>query len=260
MEDAATLKNTLLDKIAYHSFAGDGDGAKQPGIIFLGGYRSNMTGIKAAWLDQWARARGRRFVRFDYSGHGISQGRFEDLCISDWAADSATVLTQLTEGPQILVGSSMGGWIALLLAKRYPERIAGLIGIAAAPDFTQRRWAEFTPEQRQIVQQDGQIGLPSAYSDDPYIYTRRLFEDGRNNLVLQEPLDLPFPVRLLHGTADDAVPVDVALALLDHATCPDMRLTLIKDADHRLSDDTALGLLGQALDDITATRAGGPDG
>ena len=238
-------------RIAYHLTPGTG-----PGVVFLGGFRSDMGGTKALWLEDWARAQGRGFLRFDYSGHGASSGAFEDGCIGDWAADAMAVLA-LTEGPQVLVGSSMGGWIALLLARARPARVAGLVGIAAAPDFTEDSlWAGLSGTERATMMTAGQIERASDYSPEPYVFTRRLVEDGRAQLVLRSPLVLPFPVRLLQGTADADVPVSVALRLLDHATGPDIRLTLVKGADHRFSTPACLDLIGQAVDQVSA---GGTD-
>lgn len=242
--------------MAYHRVLPRGDGQALPGIVFLGGFRSDMTGTKATFLEAWATARGRAFLRFDYRGHGQSSGRFEEHGIGDWAADAEAVLDRLTAGPQILVGSSMGGLIALLIARRHPERVAGLIGIAAAPDFTEdSMWAGFDPGQRAALERDGQVALPSDYSDEPYVITRHLIEDGRQNLVLRDPLPLPFPVRLLHGTADADVPVERGLLLLDHMDCPDARLTLVKDSDHRFSGDRELALVGGAVAELTAAYA-----
>jgi pimeloyl-ACP methyl ester carboxylesterase len=223
-------------KLAYHTIAARGPGASAPGIVFLGGFRSDMTGTKALWLEAWARARGRAFLRFDYRGHGASSGAFEDHCIGDWADDAAAAVTRLTEGPQILVGSSMGGWIALLLAKRHPERVAALVGIAAAPDFTEDgMWGRFTEAERRRLMREGRLVQPSAYSDEPTVITRRLIEDGRRHLVLLSELTLPVPVRLVQGTADADVPHEWALRLLGHLASPDARLTLVKAADHRFS-------------------------
>lgn len=242
--------------LAYHSLSAKGDGASLPGVVFLGGFRSDMTGTKAIHLEDWARARRRTYLRFDYSGHGQSDGAFEDGCIGDWANDAARAIANLTEGPQILVGSSMGGWIALLMAKRMPERVAGLLGIAAAPDFTEdSMWAGFSDTQRAALMQDGRVELPSDYSDAPDVITRRLIEDGRDRLVLREPLPLPFPVRLLQGTADTDVPQEVALRLLAHMDCPDARLTLVKGADHRFSGPAELALISDTLDALTETVA-----
>jgi pimeloyl-ACP methyl ester carboxylesterase len=221
-------------------------------VVFLGGFRSDMIGTKAAWLADWAAARGRAFLRLDYSGHGRSDGAFEDGAIGDWFEDARAALEALTEGPQVLVGSSMGGWIALLLARVLPQRVVGLVGIAAAPDFTEdSMWARFDAGQRAALLHDGRIILPSDYDAAGYSITRRLIEDGRNHLVLRAPLSMPFPVRLLQGTADTDVPPAVALRLLDHATGPDIRLTLVKGADHRFSTPDCLALIAAAIDNVS---------
>ena len=215
-----------------------------------------MTGTKAARLEEWARGAGRAFLRFDYTGHGASSGAFEDGAISDWASDAYEAVTRLTAGPQILVGSSMGGWISLLLIKRLiaegaRDRLAAFIGIAAAPDFTEDSMAAgFTPAQAEKLAAAGRIELPSDYSDEPYVITRRLIEDGRSNLVLRSPLDLSFPVRLLQGTADTDVDRSVALRLLDHINGPDARLLLVKDADHRMSEPRELDLLIETVEAV----------
>mgnify|MGYP002361629475 FL=1 len=236
--------------IAYHRTPG-----REPGVVFLGGFRSDMTGSKAQALEVWAQATGRAYLRFDYSGHGASHGAFVDGAISDWREDAAAVITALTDGPQILVGSSMGGWIALLLARDMPEKVAGLVGIAAAPDFTERMWeAEFSLADRALLMEDGVFFRPSDYSDDPYPITLRLIEDGRQNLVLQGPLQLQVPVRLLQGTADIDVPPQVALVLLDHISGNDLRLTLVKDADHRFSTPACLALLTETLAEMLGPR------
>jgi len=234
-------------RLAYHRTDAAG-----PGIVFLGGFMSDMSGTKAIWLEDWARDQGRAFLRFDYSGHGESSGAFEDGCIGDWAEDAYQAVTHLTEGPQILVGSSMGGWIALLLARRMPKRVAGLVGIAAAPDFTEdSMWPGLTDAQRDEITTHGQTAVPNDYDDRPYILTRRLFEDGQRQLVLRSPLALPFPVRLVQGTNDEAVATSVPLRLLDHADCPDMRLTLVKGADHRFSTPDCLDLIAQAITQVS---------
>jgi pimeloyl-ACP methyl ester carboxylesterase len=239
-------------QVAYLRTAGAG-----PGVVFLGGFRSDMGGTKALALQDWATRQGRAFLRFDYSGHGASSGEFLDGCIGDWAADAVAVVDALTTGPQVLVGSSMGGWIALLVARARPDRVAGLVGIAAAPDFTEdSMWAGFSDAQRAEMAATGRVALASEYSDDPYVITQRLIEDGRRHLVLRNPLDLPFPVRLLQGTADADVPTAVALRLLEHASGPDIRLTLVKGADHRFSTPDCLAMIETALDGVLA-RVGG---
>jgi pimeloyl-ACP methyl ester carboxylesterase len=225
----------------------DGTG---PAVMFLGGFRSDMEGTKALWLDDWARERGRAFVRFDYSGHGASGGEFTEGCIGDWAEDAAAVLV-LVNGPAVLVGSSMGGWIALLLARAAPGRVAGLVTIAAAPDFTEdAMWAGFDAATQARLMAEGRVEVASEYGA-PYVITRRLIEDGRARLVLRDALELPFPVRMLQGTADRDVDQAVALRLLAHATGPDIRLTLVKGADHRFSSPACLNLVGQAVAEVS---------
>ncbi len=233
-------------RLALHLTPGSG-----PGVVFLGGFRSDMTGTKAVHLERWAKAQGRAFLRFDYSGHGASSGRFEDGGIDDWAEDAAAVLA-LTRGPQVLVGSSMGGWIALLLARSQPERVAGLVGIAAAPDFTEALWDGFSAAERAELLASGQVLRPSDYSDTPYPITRRLIDGGRRSLVLTSPLVLPMPVRLLQGTADSDVPPELALRLLHHIDGQDLSLTLVKGADHRFSTAPCLAQLTAAVKDVSA--------
>lgn len=242
----ATLTTAQGRTLAYVQTEGSG-----PGIVFLGGFKSDMTGTKAQFLEEWAKRQGRAFLRFDYSGHGQSSEDFVDGCIGDWAQDAIAAISALTTGPQILIGSSMGGWISLLVCKALPDRVAALIGIAAAPDFTEdSMWNGFNDAQRATLLADGQITLPTEYDDDPYIITRRLIDDGRNQLVLRDPLPLPFPVRLLQGSDDVDVPPAVALRLFDHAESPDMTLTLVKGADHRFSEPENLDLLARVLAEL----------
>jgi len=234
-------------RLAYHKTEGTG-----PCVVFLGGLKSDMMGTKAVFLEDWAKREGRAFLRFDYSGHGESSGAFTDGCIGDWAEDTLAAVEALTDGPILPVGSSMGGWQSLLLVRALPARIAGLVTIAAAPDFTEDGyWASFTEAQKKTLAETGQVELPSDYME-PYIITRRMIEDGRKQLVLRDPLHLPFPTRFLQGTADTAVSVATAVRLLEHAQGPDMQLQLVKDADHRFSDDRCLELLIQAVEEVAA--------
>ncbi len=235
--------------IAYHKMSSDKSGSVQPGIVFLGGFMSDMTGSKALALEEHCGNWGLGFVRFDYLGHGQSSGNFTDGTIGRWAEDAIAVLDELTQGPQILVGSSMGGWIMLLAALARPERIAGLIGIAAAPDFTEDlMWAEFTEEQRQTILSSGRFEQPSEYGDDPYVITRNLIEDGRNNLLLRAPLPIRCPVRLLQGMRDADVPWKTALRLEETLESEDVEVTLVKKGDHRLSEPEDLARLTRTLD------------
>ncbi|MBO9435516.1 alpha/beta hydrolase [Ruegeria sp. R13_0] len=239
------LETAQRRRLAYHKSEGAG-----PTLVFLGGLKSDMEGTKAVHLEAWAQARGQAFLRFDYSGHGESSEAFTDGCIGDWHEDTLAAVSTLTEGPLVVVGSSMGGWQALLLAKALPERIVGMVTIAAAPDFTEDGyWASFSDAQKSALEEVGHVELPSDYME-PYIITKRMIEDGRQRLVLRDALDLPFPVRFLQGTADTAVSTETAVRLIEHATGPDMRLLLVKDADHRFSDGPCLGLIENAILDV----------
>ena len=241
-----TLETPEGRRIAYHLTEGDG-----PAIVFCGGFMSDMEGTKAVFLGNWARANGRAYLRFDYSGHGRSSGAFTDGSIGDWFADAGRAI-DICDGPVVLVGSSMGGWISLLLARERPDKVAGLVTIAAAPDFTEdSMWAGFDDAQRTALAAEGLVHLPSDYGD-PYPITRHLIEDGRQHLVLRDPLHLPFPTRFLQGTADADVELSVALRLLDHAAGDDIRLTLVKGADHRFSDETCLALIVRSVEDVLA--------
>ncbi|MCT4610242.1 MAG: alpha/beta hydrolase [Pelagimonas sp.] len=244
MSDVSFLQGPRGNKLGYAFTAGQG-----PCVVFLSGYRSDMEGTKAVHLEAWAKAQGWAFLRLDYSGHGVSGGVFEEGCIGDWADDAEAVIRATMQGPVLLVGSSMGGWIAALLSQRL-DKIAGFVGIAAAPDFTEDGfWAGFTEEQRRQVMEEGQVLLPSAY-EDPYVVTKKLIEDGRDNRVLTQPLPMAWPVRLMQGTQDEAVSRETALRLLDHIEGPDVRLTLVQGADHRFSDESCLALIETAISDV----------
>lgn len=234
--------------IAYHKIDGDG-----PGIVFLGGFRSDMTGTKAQALEAHCRAADRAFVRFDYFGHGASSGDFADGTISRWAEDAISVLDEITHGPQILIGSSMGGWIMLLAALARPDRIAALIGIAAAPDFTETlMWQRYPEAVRETLRRDGLYYQPTPYEEGPYTITMKLIEDGRNHLLLSRSIDINCPVHLIQGMEDDAVPWRHALAITENLSTEQVTLTLVKDGDHRLSRDEDLARLMRALDCVCA--------
>jgi pimeloyl-ACP methyl ester carboxylesterase len=226
-----------------------------PGLVWLGGYKSDMKGTKAAALADWARSKGRACLRFDYSGHGESGGAFTDGTISRWLAESLMVFDTCCKGPQILIGSSMGGWLALLLIRELRRRppplpppqagedkegaaasVAGLVLIAPAVDFTEElMWKRFTPEIKRELEETGVWKRPSQYSDEPYLVTRQLIEDGRHNLLLGGMIETGCPVRILQGVEDPDVPWQHAKALVARLACDDVVLTLIKDGDHRLS-------------------------
>ncbi len=234
--------------IAYHRLEGS-----TPGIVFLGGFRSDMTGTKALFLEDYCRRRGHAYLRFDYFGHGMSSGDFADGTIGRWLDDAVAAIDSLTEGPQILVGSSMGGWIMLLAALARPERVAALVGIAAAPDFTEELLLpRLTPEQSREIEETGRVVLPSDYDAAGYLYARALIEDGREHLLLGAPIPLDVPVRLLHGIADTSVPWQLSLRLAERLRGRDIVVTLVKDGDHRLSSDADLARLAQILDGLLA--------
>ncbi len=219
-------------RLAYRRVKGEA-----PGVVFFGGFRSDMTGTKAAALEAACVDWGRAFVRFDYFGHGESGGAFTDGTIGRWREDALHVLDELTYGPQVLVGSSMGGWIMLLAALARPARAHALVGIAAAPDFTHDlMWAEFPEAIRETLRREGVYLEPSAYDEEPAPITMKLIEDGRAHLLLGGEIALPCPVRLIHGMNDPDVPWRHCLKLLERIESPDAALTLIKNGDHRLSE------------------------
>jgi pimeloyl-ACP methyl ester carboxylesterase len=221
---------------------------RAPGLVFLGGFNSDMTGTKATHLAQHCARTGRAFLRFDYAGHGASGGRFEEGTIGGWLGDALSVFDALTEGPQILIGSSMGGWIATLLARERPGLVRALIGLAAAPDFTEELiWAQLPPEIRETIWREGAWRRPSAYGE-AYPITRALIEEGRRHLLLGAPIPLRIPVRLLHGMRDEDVPWGHALRLAEAIEGEDVEVTLIKGGDHRLSTASDLALLSRTVE------------
>jgi pimeloyl-ACP methyl ester carboxylesterase len=214
-----------------------------PGLFWLGGYKSDMKGTKAVALADWAARQHRACVRFDYSGHGESEGAFTDGTIGRWLDESIAVFDACCHGPQILIGSSMGGWLALLMVRalrqRRPSRaasVAGLVLIAPAVDFTEElMWKRFTPEIKRELETNGVWARPSQYAAEPYLVTRTLIEEGRNHLLLGGMIECGCPVRILQGVADPDVPWQHAKALVARLACDDVVLTLVKDGDHRLS-------------------------
>ena len=232
--------------IAFHSTQG-----RSPGVVFLGGFRSDMTGTKAMALEAACEVAGRAFTRFDYFGHGASSGAFTDGTIGRWREDAIAVLDELTEGPQVLVGSSMGGWIMLLAALARPGRVHALVGIAAAPDFTEDlMWAGLDERARAALQEDGIYYEPSEYGEEPYPITMRLIEEGREHLLLRAPIALQCPVRLIHGLEDPDVPWDQSLRLARALESPDVTVTLVKGAGHRLSEPPDIARLITAVEEV----------
>jgi len=226
---------------------------KEPTVVFLGGLRSDMTGTKAVALEAWARKSDRGYLRFDYFGHGQSSGAFEDGTIGHWRDDSLAAIDSLTRGKLILVGSSMGGWLSLLVGRLRPERLAGMVLIAAAPDFTERLLLkDLSPTERTALERDGRLEIPSQYSPEPTVFTWKLIEEGRNHLVFDTPLTLPCPVRLLHGQRDPDVPWDYSLQIARHLEAPEVITTLIKDGDHRLSTPADITRMIATVEELLA--------
>jgi pimeloyl-ACP methyl ester carboxylesterase len=229
---------------------------RRPTVVFLPGFRSDMNGDKATALAAFCAARGQAMLRLDYSGHGASGGRFEDGTIGRWTEDALAMIDRQSDGPLLLVGSSMGGWIALLAALARPERVAALIGIAAAPDFTEAlMWEAMTFEERATLMRDGVLHAPSQYGE-PYPITRGLIEDGRTHLLLNDPIALDCPVRLLHGQQDPDVPWEMALRIAEQITGKDVQVTLVKDGDHRLSRPQDLALLCRTVTQLLDAGGG----
>jgi pimeloyl-ACP methyl ester carboxylesterase len=246
-------KDNAMRTIAVRARAG-----QAPGLFWLGGFNSDMAGTKALALDAWAAEHGRACVRFDYSGHGESGGSFADGTIGRWLAESVTVFQQFCRGPQVVIGSSMGGWIALLLAREIAKHgagdapLAGIVLIAPAPDFTEElMWKGFSPEIRQEIETKGVWLRPSPYGEGtPYPITRALIEEGRNHLLLGNSIDVGCPVRILQGARDPDVPWKHALALAHRLPADDVVLTMIQDGDHRLSRPQDIARLIAAVAEI----------
>ena len=242
MEQTGYLVRQDGSRLAWSHLSG-----KAPTVVFLPGFHSDMAGSKALAVLDYCRSAGRAMLRLDYSGHGASGGAFENGSIGQWTDDARAIIEHRIEGAMILVGSSMGGWIALLLARAFGTRVAGLIGIAAAPDFTETlMWQSMAPIEQKALMEDGRISVPSDYGA-PLVITRRLIEDGRAHLVLGEPIALDAPVRLLQGQRDPDVPWETALKLASQLTSDDVQVILLKDGDHRLSRPGDLALLTRTI-------------
>jgi pimeloyl-ACP methyl ester carboxylesterase len=228
----------------------------RPGLVWLGGFMSHMRSTKAAFLDEYAARDRRAYLRFDYSGHGESEGKFEAGTIGAWFEEALAVIRAATEGPQILVGSSMGGWLALLAARAFTQsgelaRLAGLVLIAPAVDMTERLiFEKLSPACRAALERQGLCLLPSAYSDSPYRITRRLIEEGRNHLLLDSTIRSYCPVHIVHGMRDEDVAWQHAVTVVEHLAGDPVVLSLVKDGDHRLSRPSDLALIAQAIETV----------
>lgn len=244
----------LAGDLAYRALPGRG-----PGVLFCPGFHSDMGGTKAEALARWCAARGRQFTRFDYRGHGLSDGAFSEGTIGGWLADTLAIIDRVAAGPQVLVGSSMGGWLALLAALARPERVRGLLCIAPAPDFTERLYRDRLDDaQRRALELTGECRVASDYDPEPYTITRQLLEEARAHFLLRGPIALDQPLRIIQGQRDDAVPWRLALELAERVSGSDVELLLIKDGDHRLSSPADLARMLRTLE--TLLESIGPEG
>lgn len=234
--------------LAYHHTPG-----RAPTVVFLSGFASHMGGAKACHMERWCRAQGQAYVRLDYQGHGKSSGRFEDGAVGLWADDAVAVIEAVTQGPLLLVGSSMGAWIMLIAARRLGARVCALVGIASAPDFTEELiHAQLSSEQRAKLNLDGRLERASPYDQGPNVVTLRMIEDGRGHLQLGEVIPIDCPVRLIHGLQDPDVPWAISLRLCDRLDAEDVRVILVKGGGHRLSDPAELDLLAGTVAELLA--------
>ena len=233
------------EQLAYRRSAG-----RDPTVVFLSGYASDMSGAKAMYLESVVTDLGFGFLRFDYSGHGLSDGDFVEGCIGQWAEDALSVIRHACDGPVVLIGSSMGGWIMLLVARALGERVRAMVGIAAAPDFTEQIWNSLNSDQREALSATGEMYFDSDYVDDPYPVTFKLIEDGRAQSQLSDNIPIGCPVRLLHGMQDPDVPWRTAVTLAERLNATDVQITLLKAGGHRLSDADQLTQLAVTVREL----------
>lgn len=246
------LKTAGGGHIAYRQRAGH-----SPAVVFLSGYKSHMDGTKAKFLDRFCANQGNAYLRFDYFGHGHSSGEFVDGTIGRWYEDALSVVAQLSNRELVLVGSSMGGWIMSLLARTIPERIAGMVGIASAPDFTERlMWPGLSKQQREKLKAGDVLSLPSRYDDQPYPVTMRFIEEAREHLVLNTRIPINCPVHLLHGMNDPDIPWETSVELANVFSTEDVTVTLLKGSEHRLSTNTELELIATKLKNLITKVTG----
>ncbi len=228
-------------------------GKALPLVMFCGGYRSDMNGTKAQYLEQQCAVRGQGYLRFDYSGHGASDGKFEDGTIGCWLEDGVDILDHIAAAPVLVVGSSMGGWIALLLARARAGTVQGVLGIAAAPDFSEDLFAGLRPEQQEEMMNTGHVSVPNDYSDEPYYYSRDFYEEAKNHLLLNQRQSVDFPMRFIQGMQDKDVPWEMAANIQKNYVGADVDVIFVDDGDHRLSRPEDLELINRELMDLGET-------
>ena len=244
------MTDVARPRLAFHHTPGAG-----PTVMFLPGYASDMSGSKATALEAWAKARGQAFLRFDYAGCGESEGAFEEQTLADWRDDALALIDELIAGPVVLVGSSMGGWLMLLIAKARPERIVGLVGVAPAPDFTD--WG-FTTDEKLYLLSHGRLERPNPYGPEPTVYTRAFWSSGEANRLMFGSIPFAGPVRLLHGMRDTDVPWSRTGRLAELLGSADVQCWLVKEGDHRLSRDEDIRLLERAVADVVTLATPAP--
>lgn len=236
------MKNKIFHKSGTHITYSIQSG-KSPYVVFLHGLMSDMKGTKALAIEEHLKKIGNGYIRFDCRGHGESGGEFPNFGINDWAEDASLILTELTDNPVVLIGSSMGGWSMLLTAINHPEKVLGLIGIAAAPDFTEDILCKLNKENLKLLSLNGFVEIPSEYDESPYIISKILMDSGKNNLLLNHEISITCPVHLFHGSNDEDVPFETSLKLMKNLKSDDVQLTLVKNSNHQFSTDSDLKLI-----------------
>ncbi len=236
------MKNKIFHKSGTHITYSIQSG-KSPYVVFLHGLMSDMNGTKALAIEEHLKKIGNGYIRFDCRGHGESGGEFPNFGINDWAEDASLVITELTNDPVVLIGSSMGGWSMLLTAINHPEKVLGLIGIAAAPDFTEDILCKLNKENLKLLSLNGFVEIPSEYDESPYIISKILMDSGKNNLLLNHEISITCPVHLFHGSNDEDVPFETSLKLMKNLKSDDVQLTLVKNSNHQFSTDSDLKLI-----------------
>ena len=236
------MKNKIFHKSGTHITYSIKSG-KSPYVVFLHGLMSDMNGTKALAIEEHLKKIGNGYIRFDCRGHGESGGEFPNFGINDWAEDASLIITELTNDPVVLIGSSMGGWSMLLTAINHPEKVLGLIGIAAAPDFTEDILCKLNKENLKLLSLNGFVEIPSEYDENPYIISKILMDSGKNNLLLNHEISITCPVHLFHGSNDEDVPFETSLKLMKNLKSDDVQLTLVKNSNHQFSTDSDLKLI-----------------
>lgn len=243
----STLKREGRPDLAYAYIPASEKGKNLPLVMFCGGYRSDMNGTKALYLEERCRARGQGYLRFDYSGHGLSNGAFEEGTIGSWLGDAQDILDNVVKGPALVVGSSMGGWIALLLARARGGKVQGVVGIAAAPDFSEALFDRLTPAQQDEMMREGVVKVANDYSDEPYHYSRDFYEEAKAHLLLTAPQTVDYPIRLIQGMQDRDVPWETAVKIEKNYSGGDVDIVFVEDGDHRLSRPEDLELIDREV-------------